>query len=150
MSYVNTKTLEVVTGNDILRDNPNVSFPPAGWTDEDLAPFGYANLIKNNKPIPKLYERVVALPPEKIDGLWIQSYTVEEISKEEKDQLDEEKSTEVRTRRNNELVASDWTQGKDIPDSISKPWADYRQKLREITNDPGFPWNVVFPTPPIL
>lgn len=57
---------------------------------------------------------------------------------------------DIRNKRNQLLVQSDWTQGRDIPDSISIPWAAYRQQLRDITQQETFPLNVVWPTEPIV
>lgn len=37
---------------------------------------------------------------------------------------------------------------KGIADAISGEWAKYRQQLRDITNQEGFPYNVEFPKPP--
>lgn len=54
----------------------------------------------------------------------------------------------VRTQRNQKLVASDWTQGRDIPESVSSVWAAYRQALRDITTQAGFPDQVVWPEQP--
>lgn len=53
-----------------------------------------------------------------------------------------------RTTRNGMLAASDWTQGKDIDDSISSAWAVYRQELRDIPDQDGFPNSVSWPTKP--
>jgi hypothetical protein len=53
----------------------------------------------------------------------------------------------VRTERNNLLKQSDWTQVPDAPVN-KEEWAIYRQALRDITNQSGFPTDVVFPTPP--
>lgn len=54
----------------------------------------------------------------------------------------------ARARRNGLLAASDWTQGKDIPDSVSTAWATYRQQLRDVPAQAGFPLNIQWPTPP--
>lgn len=54
----------------------------------------------------------------------------------------------VRAKRNLLLSESDWTQGKDIPDSISSKWTTYRQALRDITSQEGFPNNVQWPQMP--
>lgn len=54
----------------------------------------------------------------------------------------------VRQQRSEKLIACDWTQGKDIPDSISNLWAEYRQQLRDITLQPWFPVAVEWPQPP--
>lgn len=54
----------------------------------------------------------------------------------------------IRRQRNSLLTASDWTQAYDIPASISEPWATYRQALRDIPQQPGFPNFITWPTQP--
>jgi len=55
--------------------------------------------------------------------------------------------SQIREQRNRLLTASDWTQ---IPDCTvdKQAWATYRQALRDITNQSGFPTDVVWPTKP--
>lgn len=62
----------------------------------------------------------------------------------------EQKAEQIRSQRISLLAASDWTQGKDIPDTISQPWAVYRQQLRDITDQAGFPDTVTWPTKPVI
>lgn len=61
--------------------------------------------------------------------------------------LEQRVAQSVREKRNQLLTASDWTQ---IPDCTvdKQAWAAYRQALRDITEQAGFPNDVVFPTPP--
>lgn len=54
---------------------------------------------------------------------------------------------EVRSRRDTLLTASDWTQVADAPVDQAA-WATYRQALRDITAQSGFPDSVVWPTKP--
>lgn len=54
----------------------------------------------------------------------------------------------VREDRNSRLTACDWTQYKDIPDVVSSLWAPYRQALRDVPQQDGFPANVAWPDPP--
>ena len=58
-----------------------------------------------------------------------------------------DESEVVRRVRNSKLKQSDWTQ---IPDSPvdSSSWATYRQSLRDVPQQQGFPYNVTWPTPP--
>jgi hypothetical protein len=57
------------------------------------------------------------------------------------------KAAQVRTKRNELLGASDWTQVIDAP--VNKTaWAAYRQELRDITAQPGFPETIFWPTAP--
>lgn len=57
-------------------------------------------------------------------------------------------AAQVRAERNSKLAASDWTQGKDIADAVSTPWATYRQALRDVTAQDGFPWAIIWPEMP--
>lgn len=53
----------------------------------------------------------------------------------------------VRIERNKLLTSSDWTQVADAPVDQAA-WATYRQELRDIPLQEGFPENVVWPTKP--
>lgn len=53
-----------------------------------------------------------------------------------------------KQQRNKLLAASDWTQGGDIPASISAPWAAYRQALRDLPSQEGFPSTITWPIQP--
>lgn len=54
----------------------------------------------------------------------------------------------ARTARNELLAASDWTQLPDVPLETKAAWAEYRQALRDITEQPGYPDSIVWPIPP--
>ena len=56
-------------------------------------------------------------------------------------------SANARKRRNKLLAASDWTQVIDAPVDQAA-WATYRQALRDISAQAGFPATVVWPTQP--
>lgn len=58
-----------------------------------------------------------------------------------------EQAALARDRRNSLLVSCDWTQLPDAPVDQTA-WAVYRQALRDITDQPGFPANVNWPEPP--
>jgi hypothetical protein len=53
----------------------------------------------------------------------------------------------IRTKRNALLAASDWSQVADAPVDQAV-WATYRQALRDITAQVGFPENVDWPVEP--
>lgn len=54
----------------------------------------------------------------------------------------------VRQERNRKLTETDWSQVKDVPDVISSKYLDYRQALRDLPAQAGFPWEVDFPVQP--
>jgi hypothetical protein len=60
---------------------------------------------------------------------------------------DAEQAASVRASRSDKLKDSDWTQVADAP--VDKAaWATYRQELRDISAQTGFPWAVEWPTQP--
>jgi len=60
---------------------------------------------------------------------------------------DTEQAKSVRQQRGEKLKDSDWTQVADAP--VDKAaWATYRQALRDITGQQGFPWAINWPTQP--
>jgi len=57
------------------------------------------------------------------------------------------KAAEARAERNTKLSGSDWTQIADAP--VDKAaWATYRQALRDIPAQEGFPWTITWPDAP--
>ena len=73
-------------------------------------------------------------------GTYHVNWTVERIS-------EEIVAANQRKKRNELLVSSDWTRLDDAP--VNKTaWATYRQKLRDISKQSGFPWDVKWPTKP--
>jgi hypothetical protein len=56
--------------------------------------------------------------------------------------------TKAKERRNRLLVASDWTQLPDVPLTTKEVWATYRQELRDISKQSGYPTEITWPTPP--
>ena len=63
---------------------------------------------------------------------------------------DEEQAREVRSKRDRLLSQTDWTllRAMETGQNVPTEWSDYRQALRDITEQDGFPFNVIFPTPP--
>ena len=59
---------------------------------------------------------------------------------------DEEIAAEIRTERNQKLAETDWTALSDV--TISNEMIAYRQALRDITTQDGFPNEVTWPTKP--
>lgn len=62
----------------------------------------------------------------------------------------EQMAADVRANRNALLAASDYTQATDYPSTYAArtAWAEYRQQLRDVTKQAGFPADVVWPVPP--
>lgn len=65
------------------------------------------------------------------------------------DLTEEEQSQFVRQKRNYLLSECDWSQLADVDDSIKQKFVPYRQLLRDIPEQPGFPFDVQWPSKPI-
>ena len=95
---------------------------------------------------------------EELEGKWYTKYilgpvftdgetTAAEQEAAYKAMKDAEQATNVRRTRTEKLKDSDWTQ---IADSTADKtaWATYRQALRDITGQAGFPWTITWPDAP--
>lgn len=61
--------------------------------------------------------------------------------------LQQRQAADARDTRNVLLAATDWTQVADAP--VDQPaWATYRQALRDVTGQAGFPDAIQWPTAP--
>jgi hypothetical protein len=61
---------------------------------------------------------------------------------------DEELAEAARAQRDALLAASDWTQLPDVPEATREVWAIYRQALRDVPQQEGFPREIVWPVKP--
>ena len=138
VSYTITKLLE---------DESGTSFP-ALISDELLESFDIFRVTIDSKPATTYQQNALLQSPVFEDGHWVQHWNIVTVSEQEAQLNLERKTNDVRDERNRYLQDSDWTQGKDIPDSISNLWKQYRQDLRDLTNQSGFPFDVIFPDRP--
>ena len=56
----------------------------------------------------------------------------------------------TRLERDRHLAACDWvvTKAQETGQPVPKPWREYRQALRDVSKQPGFPTDVVWPIKP--
>jgi hypothetical protein len=142
--------IAIIENNQILSHGehtevfPNVSFPPEGldlmWAQERNA-----YQIQSDKAHSQI-EKLTFVEPY-IEGGVVFDVIVEAKTQDELDAEKTQKANEVRYKRNMLLTQSDWTQLADAPvDNLA--WAVYRQSLRDITLQAGFPFTVDFPVAP--
>lgn len=128
------------TLGNLRRDNPNTSFPK-DVPIETLNAFGVVEVTATPKPVIDGRTHTQTRSVQLIDGVWTQVWTPEQLG-------EQEAGSNIRADRNSRLAQSDWTQGKDIPEATSTAWATYRQALRDIPTQAGFPYNVTWPQEP--
>ena len=116
-------------------------------TPEILNSLGADVVLEGPQAQPTRYQVAFADGVEQIDGAWYTKYSVADMSDEAKAAKDAEQAKSVRDQRNTKLSESDWTQVADAP--VDKAvWATYRQALRDITAQEGFPWTITWPDAP--
>ena len=133
----------------LMGDNPQTSFP-VNPSDETLAEWGVFKVAATPRPEVDHTFNVTEADPEFKDGNWFQVWVVSDASAEEVEQRTKEKAASVRAERNSRIAACDWTQLGDSPLTSTKKqeWAAYRQALRDITAQEGFPHQVEWPEAP--
>lgn len=133
--------------NDFRRENRNVSFPNS-MSEDFLKKMGLYEV--EHTPIEPYdvdkYKVEYDETPVFRNGKVLLVAKIVPLSAEEKEERLETKRQDIRSLRNHLLSQTDWRFRSDM--KPSQEWIDYCAKLRDITNQPGFPENVVWPDPP--
>ena len=116
-------------------------------TPEVMEAIGVDPVLEGPQPAANRYQTVYRNGVEQISGQWFTKYALADMSDEAKAALDARQAESVRDDRNKRLADCDWTQLVDAPCDKSV-WATYRQALRDITGQSGFPWEVTWPEKP--
>jgi hypothetical protein len=133
---------------ELLADNPHMSFPDP-IPDEILQSMGVFPVDYDPFPEmdPSTQKAYMHSEPTLKDGGWKITWQLIDKTDEELAQETEGLKHTVRATRDHLLSLSDWTQLEDAP--VNKAaWAVYRQALREVPEQEGFPKNVVWPIKP--
>jgi hypothetical protein len=145
LRIVNNTTTYPYTIKDLRDSLPNVSLP-ANLSNEQLvewdmyevqflaAPNDYTKNITEGTPV-------------LTDGVYYQNWIQTDASQSEIDYRLETQWFIIRETRNELLTECDWTQLSDIPTEIKDLWSNYRQDLRDITNQSN-PFNIIWPVKP--
>lgn len=149
MSYINTATgAYPLSADDVRADFPNTSFPASAADFEiAIAREGYEPVQMTVPPTVDHAKTVTEGAPTEDQGIWHQVWVITDATTGEIAERTTSKSNDVRSERTKRLADCDWTQLPDAPVDQAA-WAAYRQELRDITKQVGFPWNVVWPRDP--
>lgn len=133
---------------DVRARFPNISFPVQIET-RHLPP----GLVRvESSPVPSVgrNQYVVEGKPVKNGSIWLQTW---EVHNKDAAQIQGDaiaKATAVRNERAVYLAKTDWvvTRAAETGQPVPSTYATYRQALRDITKQPGFPWEVQWPDLP--
>jgi hypothetical protein len=135
------------------------SYPPIA---SEVEQFGYGLFEWNEEPrsedfrIPytkdtytKSYKREGLVKHS--DNVWRPTWTQIEATQEEINQRTQFEKERLIRDRNRSLRQSDFSQGLDAPDYVKtkqSEWNTYRQALRDLPTQAGFPWDIAMPVKP--
>jgi hypothetical protein len=150
----------------LLAQNPSELITVAAQTEEWLDAHGADVVFEGPQATGgTVYQYSQRSGVEQIEGKWYTKYilgpvftdrpatdtepaqTAAEQEAAYKAMKDAEQAASIRSSRNDKLKDCDWTQ---IADSTADKavWATYRQALRDITAQAGFPWTIDWPVAP--
>ena len=157
-------TGNVVTEQEFRAMFPNTGFP-VQLTADIINDFGGDVVLEGPQASGgDRYQYSQRQGVEQVDGKWFTKYvlgpvftdttaedgTVTTAAENEaayKAMKDAEQAKSVRQQRGEKLKETDWTQVADAP--VDKAlWAVYRQALRDVTTQEGFPWDITWPKEP--
>jgi hypothetical protein len=139
--------IKIVNGNvskypysfgQLQADNPGTLFPSIP-SSECLVDFNTYIVQETQKPeydykVEKAVDSVFAE-----DGEWIQIWAIENLPVEVAE-------ANVRAHRNALIAETDWLALSD--NIMPLVWKEYRQSLRDVPSQIGFPYAVIWPTKP--
>ena len=141
----------------ILYTNFKLLFPTISFSgkanSQETEPFWFGVFEWDYMPVDLPYNKSandVGLTKQK-DGVWRPTFEIRDATADEIKERTELKSILIRKQRDKLLRLSDFSQIADAPDNVKSnlnAWNKYRQDLRDLTNQKGFPWDVIFPQKP--
>ena len=152
-------TGNIITDSQFRALHPNTSFPATINYDK----WGYDVIFEGPQATGgDHYQYSMRSGVEQIEDKWYTKYVLGPIFRDTpeataaeqeaayKARLDTEQGVRIRADRNTRLAACDWTQVADAPfdDAGKAEWAAYRQALRDVSSQEGFPWSVEWPEEP--
>ena len=159
MEYRVRSSGELKSQGELRKLNPNVSLPKV-WNDNVHDALGVDPVFETPKPDTTGDYKVVVRDGAEQDANsnWVQKWVerdmfadTDDATKAEQEAayqalVDAEAAERVRADRDSKLAKTDWRAGSDL--TLSTEWATYRQALRDVPAQSGFPHNVTWPDEP--
>mgnify|MGYP005992850043 CR=1 FL=1 len=154
---------ELKSQGEIRKLNPNVSLPKV-WNSNVYDTLGIDPVLETPKPDTTGDYKVVVRDGVEQDANnnWVQAWVERDMfsdttedgvttTKAEHEaayqaRLDTEAAANVRSERDQKLQDTDWMGMSDV--TMSTEWATYRQALRDVPSQAGFPNTITWPTEP--
>ncbi len=138
------------TQGEVRQMYPNTSFPKT-WTPELVEELGLDPVFETPAPTTTVYQTAFKDGVEQdAKGNWVWKWAVSELDAEAKSVKDAEAAKAARAQRDRLIAETDWLVIKNLELNQNVPgkWEVYRQDLRDIPQQAGFPHNVTWPVKP--
>ena len=142
-------TGEVLSQGQVRSLHPNTSLPKT-WTPELLEELGLDAVFETPAPTTPQYQTAFKDGTEQVDGKFVWKWTVSDMSDEDKAHVDAHRAAEIRAHRDKLIAETDWLVIKhlELNENVPGKWEVYRQDLRDVPSQAGFPHNVTWPVKP--
>ena len=142
-------TGEVLSQGQVRNLHKNTSFPKT-WTPEIVEELGLDPVFETPAPEVTRYQTAFQNGVEQVNGKWQWKWSVADMDDEAKARIDDEAAKAVRAERDRRIAETDWLVIKNLELNQNVPgkWEVYRQDLRDIPAQIGFPHNVSWPVKP--
>ena len=122
------------------------SFSENGPTQSFLSENGCLQ-VSQFKPYDRTTQKLVPVEAY-VEGDQVFTVTVEPLTTEDRQTKRKAAASEARKQRDALMAATDWTQLDDYPKANKPAWKTYRQQLRDVPQQSGFPETIIWPTSP--
>ena len=162
MLFAEIATGKAKTKVQLEQENKNMSLP-SSWTDATLDALGVASVVVVAKPEVNEWQVAVKDGVEQVDGVWREKWVVQEMFTEytdgEGNTITVQAQKDAKTAADNAVLAASERSKRDellkVTDhyglsdvTMSSEMATYRQALRNVPQQAGFPNNITWPTLP--
>lgn len=129
-----------------LRENGGPSFDQL--TPDIIEQLNADPVFEGPQPTLTRYQTSAMQGAIQVEGKWYTNWVAVDMGDEAKAALDIRQAEAVRSDRNRRLQETDWEVVRAIEsgNSVSQELSTYRQALRDIPLQSGFPWEVDWPT----
>jgi hypothetical protein len=162
MLFVKLATGQPKTKVQLRNENKHMSLPES-WTDATLQSLGVARVQSVAQPSANTTHVPVNDGVEQVDGVWRQKWvmqarfteytdannniiTVQSQADAYQQSLDDAEAAKVRATRDTLLAETDFYALSDV--TMSAEMTTYRQALRDVPSQAGFPYTITWPDKP--
>jgi hypothetical protein len=146
----NSVSVYPASRGDVQSRNPQTSFPKR-LSDTDLTYFGVYPVNATNRPSYNADTQILTEDtPVSVNGQWTQVWMIQNLPSNKVAENNENEAKLARNTRDMYLAETDWvvTQALEAGQTVPADWVTYRQALRDVPAQGGFPASITWPTKP--